>query len=88
MASTPVNNLSRNKQMGSAATVDSADLQSMLNTIASEAKKRNPNGFTANTSPSKSKGVEESIYEPFVTPSGQHILFYNGKSDYKEHESF
>ena len=58
---------------------DSSDLQMMLNSIASEAKKRNPNGFTSHTTPSKAKHAEEPIYEPFVTPSGQHILFYNGK---------
>mmetsp|Transcript_12227 Transcript_12227/g.15186 ORF Transcript_12227/g.15186 Transcript_12227/m.15186 type:complete len:80 (+) Transcript_12227:187-426(+) len=52
-----------------------SDLHEHLNKIAAEAKKRNPEGFTS--TPLKAKRELSSDREPFVTSSGQRILFYN-----------
>jgi len=48
-------------------------LQLLIGKIAAEAKKRNPEGFTLVTTPSKR---EVASGKPFTTQSGQQILFY------------
>lgn len=54
-------------------------VQARVDRIALEAKKRNPNGYVS--SPRASSYVQSpsaSVYKPFVTTTGQRILFCNG----------
>lgn len=56
----------------------SESLQQRINKIAQTAKQRNPNGYTL-TPPRKILAAKDhNVYAPFVTVSGQPVLFYNG----------
>lgn len=69
----------------------SDELQSRIGRIALEAKQRNPNGYsltpprlkTSSLNPrgsqSASSGLVKPKFTPFVTASGQHIVFHDGK---------
>mmetsp|Transcript_18888 Transcript_18888/g.37119 ORF Transcript_18888/g.37119 Transcript_18888/m.37119 type:complete len:101 (-) Transcript_18888:98-400(-) len=67
----------------------SDELQSRIGRIALEAKQRNPNGYsltpprlkTSSLNPrgsqSASSGLVKPKFTPFVTASGQHIVFHD-----------